>query len=160
VSLSERDRYRFGLPLVALAASLVLLLFYLVLGGASFEPLAVRDPCKPRPSVWHDVDGATEIAQAIALSAADGAACQLGVTRETLTLALASRANLEEFGRTYHIADARIEAAMRSGLSRAVDDAEHADVLNGIEGAVLHQALDRLPLDRLIEALRDADINW
>jgi hypothetical protein len=160
VRLSEADRRRFGLPLLAAAAALVLLLLYAALGGASYKPLAVRDPCAPRPGVWHDVGGATAIGQAVALSAVDGAACQLGITRETLTLALTSRSNLGDFARSYHISDKRIEKALRDGLSRAVDDAERADAINGIEGAILHQAVDRFPLDRLIGALRDADIRW
>jgi hypothetical protein len=160
VRLSDEQRYRYGLPLAALAASLVLLLLYVVLGGLSFKPLAVRDPCDSRPGVWKDVSGATAIAQAVALSAVDGAACQLGISRETLTLALTSKANLDDFGRSYHISAGRIEKALRDGLSRAVSDAEDADVLNGIEGAILHQAVDHFPLDRLIEAIRDADISW
>lgn len=158
--LSDENRYRYGLPLAALAASFVLVLLYLALGGASFKPLAVRDPCDARPGVWKDVSGATEIAQAVALSAVDGAACQLGISRETLTLALTSKTNLQDFGRSYRISAGRIEKALRDGLSRAVSDAEDADVINGIEGAILHQAVDRFPLDRLIEAIRDADISW
>jgi hypothetical protein len=160
VRLSEQDRYRYGLPLAALGASLVLLALYLVLGGASFKPLAVRDPCDSRPGVWKDVDGATEVAQAVALSAVDGAACQLGISRETLTLALTSKTNLDDFGRSYHISAGRIEKALRDGLSRAVSDAEDSDAINGIEAAILHQAVDRFPLDRLIDAIRDADISW
>jgi hypothetical protein len=160
VSLSDENRRRFGLPLLATAAALALILLYTALGGLSFKPLAVRDPCDSRPGVWKDVNGATEIAQAVALSAVDGAACQLGITRETLTLALTSRSNLDDFGRSYHISESRIEKALRDGLGRAVSDAEDSDAINGIEGAILHQALDRLPLDRLIEAIRDADIHW
>ena len=33
-------------------------------------------------------------------------------------------------------------------------------MINGIEGAILHQVVDRFPIDRLIEAIRDADISW
>ena len=75
-------------------------------------------------------------------------------------LALTSRSNLEDFGRSYHISEGRIEKALRDGLSRAVSDAEDADAINGIEGAILHQVVDRFPIDRLIEAIRDADISW
>ena len=90
----------------------------------------------------------------------DGAACQLGISRETLTLALTSKSNLDEFGRSYRISAGRIKKALRDGLSRAVSDAEDADAINGIEGAILQQAVDHFPLDRLIEAVRDADISW
>ena len=70
----------------AVIASLALVLTSLALGGASYEPKPVQDPCAPRP--WRSPEGLDQIAQQLTLSALDGAACELHVSRETLVLAL------------------------------------------------------------------------
>ena len=54
--------------------------------GFAHEPEKVQDPCQPRP--WSNPQSLSQIANQFTISALDGAACQLGVTRETLALAL------------------------------------------------------------------------
>ena len=61
----------------AIVAATALVALYLVLGGGSYEPTPVADPCAPRE--WRDPQGVEESAQQFALSALDGAACQLDV---------------------------------------------------------------------------------
>ena len=61
---------------------------YLAAGGGDYEPTAVADPCAPRE--WRSPAGIEESAQQFALSALDGAACELGVSREALAVALAT----------------------------------------------------------------------
>ena len=61
---------------------------YLAAGGGGYEPTPVADPCAPRE--WTSPEGVEEIAQQFFLSALDGAACELGVSRETLAAALAT----------------------------------------------------------------------
>ena len=134
--------------------SLALVFAYLAAGGASYTPAKTQDPCKPRP--WREPEGLQEIAQQFSLSALDGAACQLGVSRETLARALATPASRERFVQRYGIDDAELARAIRAGLVRAVDDAERAGALNPLIAAPLRAALRRIPIDQAIELVNDA----
>jgi hypothetical protein len=138
----------------AIVASLALVIAYLAAGGSSYEPAKVQDPCKPRP--WRNPEGLEQIAEQFSLSALDGAACQLGVSRETLARALATPAARERFTKRYGIDDAELARAIRAGLLRAVDDAERAGALNPLLAAPLRAALRQLPLDQAIELVQDA----
>ena len=73
----------------AVGASVALIVVYLALGGASYAPAKVADPCAPRD--WRDPQGVEEVAEQIALSGLDGAACELDVSREEMVLALANQ---------------------------------------------------------------------
>ena len=75
----------------AIVVSLALVGVYVAAGGASYTPEKSRNPCEPRP--WHANSGGLEgLAEEFTLSALDGAACQLGVTRElTAIIAAAAR---------------------------------------------------------------------
>ncbi len=155
VPLSRR-----GVALVAVVAALGggLVGAYLALGGGSYTPLAIADPCVPRE--WRDPDGARQIAEQIALSALDGAACDLGVPRERLAVAVTSEEALASFMDEYGFDEGRVEEALRRGLHRAIDDGERADALGRVEVFLLRQAVDRLPVERLVEAYRDGDLDW
>lgn len=142
------------LVLAAIAVSAALVLAYLAAGGSSYVPAKVRNPCKHRP--WRSPQGIQQIAEQLSLSALDGAACELGVTRERLAQALASPRSLERFTRRYRIGDARLAKAIRAGLLRAVDDAEEANALSPFIGEPLREALRRLPLKQAIELVRGA----
>jgi len=69
------------LPAAVLVATL-LVAGYVALGGSSYGPSAVADPCAKR--MRPDVDPS----QRVALATFDGTACELGTSRETLVLAL------------------------------------------------------------------------
>ena len=136
-----------GLVLGALAASAALVIAYLVAGGGGYEPTAVADPCAPRE--WRDPEGVEEAAQQFALSALDGAACELQVSRETLAVALATPESRAEFAAEHGIDDGELEAAVRAGVVRAIDDAERADALAPL-------VADGLPVDAGIALIEDA----
>ena len=139
---------------LAIAASLALVGTYLAAGGASYAPEKTQNPCKPRP--WRNPEGLQQIAEQFSLSALDGAACQLGVSRETLARALATQASRERFVRHYGIDDAELARAIRAGLVRAVDDAERAGALSPLLAGPLRAGLRRIPLDQAIELVKDA----
>jgi len=139
---------------LAAVASLALVFIYLAAGGASYEPAKVQDPCKPRP--WRDPEGLEQLAEQFSLSALDGAACKLGVSRETLARALATPQSRERFLERYGIDNAELARAIRAGLLRAVDDAERAGALNPLLAAPLRATLRRIPLDQAIELVQDA----
>lgn len=150
------DRRNRGFALVAgsIAASALLVGVYLAAGGSSYAPAKTQDPCKPRP--WRNPEGLQQIAEQFSLSALDGAACELGVSREALARALASSAARERFSKRYGIDDAELAKAIRAGLLRAVNDAEHAGALSPLIAGPLRETLRTIPLDEAIKLVRDA----
>jgi hypothetical protein len=92
----------------------------------------------------------------IALSTADGAACDLGVSREELVLALGSESDLDRFAGDHGITRDEAEDAVRRGLVRAIDDAEQADAIGGSTASVLRGIADHLPMGIVLAALRGA----
>ena len=131
------------------AAVVALVLVYVALGGASYAPAKVADPCAPRD--WRDPQGAQEVLQQIVLSALDGAACELHVSREDMVLALANEDSREQFARAHGITQTELEDLVRKGLLRSVDDAENADALDSSLAGLLRGAVERVPLDELFE---------
>jgi hypothetical protein len=137
--VSRRD-----LPiLLAAGASLGVVLAYLLAGGASYKPLTVADPCEPRPLSVLSERGVFE---GIALSALDGAACELGVTREELTIALADEGSLDSFAEERGLERAQVEAAISAGLLRAVDDAELQGQLSGTLASLARLIVENVPV--------------
>ena len=138
----------------SILASLVLVAAYLAAGGSSYEPKQIQDPCKPRP--WSDPQNLGQIANQFSISALDGAACQLGVSREALAQALATPEARERFTERYGIDDEKLAKAIRAGLVRAVDDAEEAGALSPFIADPLRQAVQSIPLEQAIEIVKDA----
>jgi hypothetical protein len=145
-----------GTLLIVIAAivSLALVGVYLAAGGASYTPAQVQDPCEPRE--WRDPGSIEEIAEQFSLSALDGAACELGVTRETLARALATPRSRERFTQRFGIGDAELARAIRAGLVRAVDDAERAGAIPPLLAGPLRETVRQIPLDQAIELVQDA----
>lgn len=142
------------LVVVSIAASVALSGIYLAAGGSSYAPAKTQDPCRDRP--WRDPQGIQEIAEQFSLSALDGAACQLGVPRETLARALATPESRERFTERYGIEDPELARAIRAGLLRAVDDAEAAGALSPFLAVPLRASLRQLSLDQAILLIQDA----
>ncbi len=138
----------------AIVAALALVGVYLAAGGSSYAPEKTQNPCKPRP--WSNPQSLGAIADQFSVSALDGAACQLGVSRETLARALATTASRERFTERYGIDDAKLTKAIRAGLLRAVDDAEEAGALSPLIAGPLRTTVEQIPLDQAIELVKDA----
>ena len=132
-------------------AAVALVAAYLALGGATYAPAQVADPCEPRN--WRDPDGVEEVAEQIALSGLDGAACELDVSREEMVLALANSDSRAQFAREHGISDERLEELVREGLLRAIDDAEEADALNPTIADLLRGIARNVPVDELLNLL-------
>ncbi len=154
MSRSESGGGALALIAVAVAASVGLVVTYLALGGAGYEPSPVQDPCSPRE--WRAPEGVEASAEQFTLSALDGAACELRVSRETLAVALASEDARREFAAQYGIEDAELESAVRAGLVRAIDDAEEADALSPLVAGAMREIATRLPIDEAIGLIEDA----
>lgn len=139
----------------AIVLSLALVGIYLAAGGSSYTPEKSQDPCEQR--AWTDPEGLSEIANQFSISALDGAACQLGVTREALARALATPEARERFAERYDIDEAELARAVRAGLLRAIDDAEEAGALSPFIAGPLRGTIEEIPLDQAIELINNAD---
>jgi hypothetical protein len=139
----------------AIVSAVLLVGIYLAAGGASYTPEKTQDPCKHR--AWSNPEGLQQIAEQFTLSALDGAACQLGVSREILARALATPESREQFTQRYNISETKLAKAVRAGLLRAVDDAEEAGALSPILAAPLREMLKSIPLDQAIELVNNAE---
>lgn len=137
--------------LVAIGAVAVVVVTYLALGGASYEPTPVADPCTPRE--WRDPGGLQAVFEQVALSGLDGAACKLGVSREELVLALRDEASLDSFAAGNGISRLDAERAVRDGLLRAVDDAEQAGALSGLVASLVRRTVESVPPALVLDTL-------
>ena len=139
----------------AIIAAVALVGIYLAAGGSSYTPEKSQDPCQHR--AWSDPEGLSEIANQFSISALDGAACQLGVTREALARALASPEARERFSERYGIDDEKLARAVRAGLLRAIEDAEDAGALSPLIAGPLRGTVEKIPLDQAIELINNAE---
>jgi hypothetical protein len=139
----------------SVVVSLILVGGYLAAGGSSYEPEKVQNPCEPRP--WSNPQSLSEIANQFTVSALDGAACKLGVSREALARALATPEARERFKQKYGIDDEKLAKAVRAGLVRAIDDAEEAGALSSFLAGPLRETVQRIPLEQAIELINDAE---
>jgi len=140
----------------ALVLSLALVGVYAAAGGASYEPVQVRNPCEPRPE-YENSGGLEGLAEEFTLSALDGAACRLGVSRERLARALATKESRERFTKRFHIDDEKLTKAIRAGLVRAVDDAEERGKIPSFLAGPMRSAVEQVPLEQGIELVQDAE---
>lgn len=131
--------------LALMAAAGALIGSELANGAVDAGTLAIRDPCEPRSAF--PGQGLDATLQRIVLDGLDGAACELGTTREELVLSLSPGSGVEPIPWT----DATIERAVRAGLLEAIDDAEQRGSLNGVVAAVLRPVVEHAPVQWLID---------
>jgi hypothetical protein len=136
----------------AAAASLALIVVYLALGGASYAPARVADPCAPRQ--WRNPQGLQQTAEQIVLSALDGAACKLHVSREEMVLAFGSRDALGAFARKHHVSTQQLDELVRAGLLRSIGDAEQAGAVNATVANLLRGFVGRFRVFELVDLLQ------
>ena len=127
-----------------LVAGVVLIAVELSNGALDHGESTAADPCVDRPPF--PGDGFEATLQRIALDGLDGAACELGTTREELVLSFDS-----QLGDDVEWDEETLEQALRSGLEEAIDDAEERGTLGGLEATILRELVSRAPLDWLLE---------
>ena len=140
------------LPALSVLAVGAVLGYQISAGGLDYKPAALTNPCRPQP--WRDTHGLTDVENRVALSALAGAACTLHVSREDLVLAFASDSRLARFRRAHHLSDQRLGAAAKAGLLRAIDDAERAGRLNGLEATAIRFAAQQVPASQVTGLVR------
>jgi hypothetical protein len=136
---------------LAAAAAMTLVVVYLALGGASYAPAKVADPCVQRE--WRNPKGVEAVAEQIVLSALDGAACKLGVSREEIVLAFGSRESLDRFARNHGLSGKQLDELVRTGLLRSVEDAERAGAISPTTADLVRGVVKRIPVSGLLDLL-------
>jgi hypothetical protein len=145
---------RRSLPLLAAVVAVAgVVLPYVALGGLSYEPTPVADPCATRQ--WRDPAGLQAVLEQVVLSALDGAACELGVSREDLVLAVRDEDSMDAFAAEHGISRADAERAVEDGLERALDDADEADALPDLVLSLIRRTVDAVPPWLVLETLED-----
>ena len=137
---------------LAVLVSALLVVAYAVAGGTSYAPSGVADPCAPR-----ELPGGSGVSgqvEQIVLRAADGVACEVGVSREDLILSLRSAEKFHQLAEDNGIDEGELESTLRQGLVRAVDQAEQEGTLGSSTASTLKGAIGLLPLDLLLEIVR------
>lgn len=133
-----------ALLLALLAAAVVLIGVEFGKGAARSVSPPIADPCRARsPFPGGGVDA---VIQRIVLDGLDGAACRLRTTREELVLSLKPGTGI----RIDHADRRMVEAAIRAGLLRAVDEAERRGDLPSFLASVARRVVESAPVDSLI----------
>jgi MFS family permease len=116
-------------------------------GARDYGTREYVDPCTAPADPFPQVRGIDGTLQRIALSAINGAACELGTGREELVLSLEPRSG---FGPEVTWTRDALEGALRAGLVRAIDDADARDTLPGLAARGLRFVAERAPLDWIL----------
>jgi hypothetical protein len=137
--------------LVSLGAVAAVLVPYAALGGTSYAPTPLADPCETRQ--WTDRGGLGAALEQVALSGLDGAACKLGVSREELVLALRDDSSLNDFAAKRGLERGDVEHVVQEELVRALDDAEEAGAISGLVAGLARRAIENVPPFLLLQTL-------
>lgn len=116
-------------------------------GARTFGERTYVDPCTAPADPFPQGEGLDGTLQRILLSGLNGAACELGTSREVLVLSLDPDTG---FGDEVTWTEEELERALQAGLLRAVDDADERDTLPGFVASILRFAVERAPLDWLL----------
>jgi predicted MFS family arabinose efflux permease len=117
-------------------------------GTGQYGRYAESQPCSAPadPYPGSDVDA---LVQRVAYGALNGAACELGLSRERFVLALAGQPGFA----TVRWDSPAVERAVRAGVERAVDDADRRDDLPGWVAALVRETVTRMPIGKMLELL-------
>jgi hypothetical protein len=114
---------------------------------ADFGTPTMADPCTAPPDPFPG-GGLDAAAQRLVLSGLNGAACELGVSREELVLSLEPRSGVD-----LQWDQDTIESALRSGMVRAIDDADDRNTLPGWIASALRWTVERAPISWFLDRL-------
>lgn len=131
----------------ALAAAVLLPAAAVQAASPDFGSSAVADPCTAGPDPFPG-DGLDATIQRLVLSGLNGAACDLGVSREELVLSLEPRSGVDvKWDRD------TIARALEQGVDRAISDAQDRGTLPGWVAAAVRWTVDRVPTSWFLEQL-------
>lgn len=153
---------RRGLALIgiAIAASIGLLGIQLASGGADFVPERPADPCQDRASTRED-QSLEDLAETVVLAGIDESACDLGISRERLLLALPYDQDRDALAQELGTDEDGLAESIEDGLDGGVDRLDDAGQLPSTatlvpwvadEIGVSRDVVDLIP-DALLDAL-------
>jgi hypothetical protein len=119
-------------------------------GARDYGRREYGDPCEASADPFPQGEGFDGTLQRIALSAIDGAACELGTSREELLLSMEPRSG---FGPEVTWTQDTLEDALRAGLVRAIDDADDRNSIPGLVATALRFGAERAPIDWVLGRL-------
>ena len=160
---------RGGLALLVLAVVVAagLIGAYAALGGTDrLRPEPARSAASCGASPAESTGGAAEAeASRVLLLALDASACELGVSREELVLALGRGDGIGDAARRLGVAPDALRSAVLGAVGAAVDDERAAGRLNAETALAVRTLVDVIPPDQLLAAVRDesgacADVPW
>ena len=128
-----------------LASAVVLVAVELGKGALDEPPPKLANPCHPRDGRTGGIDATI---QRIVLDGLDGAACRLHTTRERLVLSLGVGSSSRPWN------DRTLEAALRAGLLRAVDEADRRGDIPGFLVPTVRRLVETVPLAKLIQLVQ------
>jgi cobalamin biosynthesis protein CbiD len=126
------------------AAAAALLAAAVLGGGVGRGQVELDDPCGARPAFSRG--GVDATVQRIALDGLDGAACELGTSRERLLLSLDPSTS----GLSAPWSQETAERAIRAGVLRAIDEAAERGTLGETEARIMREIVERAPLELLL----------
>jgi MFS family permease len=138
----SRDALGVAAAIVILVVGLVAIEFRA--GTRSYGVRTYVDPCSASADPFPQGKGIDGTLQRISLSAIDGAACKLGTSREELILSLEPRSG---FGAEVTWTRDALEDALRAGLVRAIEDADHRNTIPGFVATAMKFLARRAPID-------------
>lgn len=153
-----------ALPLAALALAVALLGAYAAAGGGDYSKVqSAADPCRERASANRPVAPELEaLAERVVLIGLDETACELGVSRERLVLALPAAGDRRALADELDITEAQLARRLKAGLGRAVGRLDRAGRLPRTS-ALLPAVLDEVdlpgPAESLVEAIPDDTVD-
>jgi len=130
---------------VLCSATVGLLLIERSSGAAHYGSRRPAAPCTA-PADPFPGKGIDATLQRIVLSGLNGAACELGTTREALVLSLAPKSGFNNVRWDRPTA----EQALRKGFDRAIDDADNRGSLPGWAASALRFVVQKAPVDWLL----------
>ena len=89
----------------------------------------------------------------IVLTGLDRAACDLGVSREELVLAVRSEDSLEAFADEHGLSQEEVEQAVQDGLVDGIDEADEDGSLPGVVASLARRAVESVSVWELLDAL-------
>jgi predicted MFS family arabinose efflux permease len=144
---SPRRWSGFAIVGTTLAAAVLLPAAAVHAGTDDFGSPGVADPCTAPPDPFPG-DGFDAAAQRLVLSGLNGAACELGISREELVLSLEPRSGVDVAWDRDTIAK-----ALKHGVSRAVGDADERGTLPGWVAGPLRWTIDHAPFSWFLDQL-------
>ena len=117
-------------------------------GAADYGTYASPDPCTASNTPY-DGDGIDGVVQRIALGGLNGAACELGVSREALVLSLDEGSGFADVAWD----KATVEKAIKAGTLRAIDDGDDRDTLPAWSAWLLRKVVEHAPVGWMLDRL-------